>query len=107
MSYIFEANLLTIDEGLLGDGSKVQPWLKSMEPSTDYRLCPGLPCKSYPPPAKRLKTTSLGSGSNVHEDKRDHNCLGWHIPSNRKVKCDSEMFNVCTPCKKLYAYLEK
>lgn len=67
ISYFFEANLTVIDRGLLlPDGSNVKNWLISMEPSSSYCLCPGLPSHTYPPSAKRLRTMSFESKYDAH-----------------------------------------
>ena len=100
--YSFEVNLESIDSGtFIGNEEKVKLWLSTMH-NGRYVICPGLPVKQYPPPAKRLKTSS-----EPLLYQRDKDCLMWHVPSNRKSKAGSVTLNMCTPCKRLRSKLEQ
>ena len=55
IAYAFEANLTVLDKGNVNE-DKIEKWLQSMSDTYLFVLCPGLPNKMYPPPAKRLKT---------------------------------------------------
>lgn len=102
VQYAFEVNLEDIESNMIvGNEEKVKHWLSTMH-HRKYVICPGLPTKQYPPPAKRLKVCSQPLSY-----QRDKVCLMWHIPHNRKAKQGSVTYNMCTPCKRLYAKLQQ
>lgn len=101
--YSFEANFHIVKSNLVSDNEEdLKQLLVSLDPKSSFVLCPGLPSStSYSTPAKRLKLLP-----SPFKHQMDEKCMLWHIPKNRKCEQHKDMFNKCTPCKKLYSYLE-
>ena len=96
--YFFEVNDQVMKSSKF-DEKEVRALLESMEHCSCV-VCPGLPAKKYPSPAKRLRVVN-------EKYQRDKDCLLWHIPKNQKSKIGSVTYNLCTPCKRLHSYLER
>ena len=105
LTYSFEGSLQIVATGSLAsphDFDAIKAFLKTMKPDSGFVICPGLPSREYPPPAKRLKVSS-----EPLEYRRHENCLIWHVPKNRKLRPSNAEYNMCTPCKRLFQYLIK
>lgn len=100
--YDFRALSQSIDKGLFS-WDATETHLNTLKPYSGYTLCPGI--KDYPA-AVHFESKHHVQISLPYERHQSDGCRLWHVAKNRQHQPESELFNVCEPCKSLHNQLE-
>lgn len=98
VSYIWQVYYCSCDSGTYTTFSDVEEYLRQLQPSSGYVMCPGI--REYPSEI-RVKTKHLKEWEAPFNRKFSSECSLWHVPNNTHQAPESAMYNCCKACKQL------